>query len=146
MEDSQGIGQIQMFLKHWRTPGHASDLTKIAIAWWQFVSGTSRPIMEDMSKLAIDDGKSESKLIRSLRGYLRAIGATIEVDRNILPPLQRENDAYLMDLVNASNMRPSRKYYANLVRMSLQVSLVSDLCQADGINTDRTMWLLLIHI
>ena len=129
--DSQGIQQIQMLLKHWRTPSIPSHLTKIALSWWQFVSGTSTPILEDHTFLP--QIWKESKYVESIRRYLLSIGATIEVDQKFLPPLQREHDAYFMDLVLASKKyNTTETTYINWCRLHLQVLTVSDMALANG--------------
>ena len=41
-ECEQGLAQIQLFLKHWRTGGIAGKLLKISVAWAQLLSGSGK--------------------------------------------------------------------------------------------------------
>jgi hypothetical protein len=137
--DSQGLQQIQMVVKHWRTPGVPCDLTKVSLAWWQFVAGTSIPIMEDHRFLP--QIWKESKLIESIRQYLLSIDATIEFNNTYIPPLQREGDAYFMDIVLESGLFTTTEVtYINWCRLFLQVVTVSDMATASGDKLDKAMY------
>lgn len=72
-----------MVMKHWRTPSAACDLTRVSLSWWQFVAGTSIPILED--NRCLPQIWKESKYIESLRQYLISIGGTIEVHKDYPP-------------------------------------------------------------
>jgi len=130
--DSQGLQQIQVVIKHWRTPSAMCDLTRVFLSWWQFVAGTSTPILEDHR--CLPQIWKESKYIESLRQYLISIGATIEVDNDYILPVQRENDAYLMDLVmDSKRFSVTQIAYINWCRLYLQILTVSDMAQANGL-------------
>jgi hypothetical protein len=42
----QGEGQIQLFLKFWRTQSEISQVLRITLAWCQYQAGTSKPVLE----------------------------------------------------------------------------------------------------
>ena len=129
--DCQGVGQLQMILKHLRVPGLPGSLTTICLSWWQFVAGTSTPILEDHTSLPHLD--AESFYFKSIRAYLLRVRGTVEVDQPHVPPLQRENDAYIMDLVlKSGKFNNTEICYINWIRLHLQVVTVSDLAQANG--------------
>ncbi|KAI2490272.1 hypothetical protein MHU86_24293 [Fragilaria crotonensis] len=46
--DQQGIGQVQLFLRHWRNKTTAGRLLRCAVAWAQYCVGTSLPLMENV--------------------------------------------------------------------------------------------------
>ena len=135
--------QIQMFIKHWRTPSNISTLLRICLHWWQFVAGISTPILED-TRIKLPHLDEESKLISSMRHYLGSINAQIEADDPGVPPPQRENDVPFMEAVlNDPNFSTTDKKYTNRIRMFHNVFWVSDIAKADvhyAVNTDSTCW------
>jgi len=134
--DTQTFLQIQQFVKHWRTPGEPGNMLRISMAWWQLVTGTSIPILSDPQQ-QLPHFDCESKYISSLRQALASIHASIELDHSYLPSLQREHDAYFMDLVLASGkFKPFKIPYINLCRLYLQIITVSDFARADGLALD----------
>jgi hypothetical protein len=74
----QGVGQIQLTLKHWRTPTtQTGRLIRIVVHWAQFAVGTGTPFLTDVStKLP----HMEVKWFASLRQYLNHIGGSIELE------------------------------------------------------------------
>ena len=79
MSTLQGEGQIQKFLKHWRTKSDISKLLRIALAWSQHHAGTSIPILEDVHTSL---PWLEARWILSLCEFLKSINAKIEVDQS----------------------------------------------------------------
>jgi hypothetical protein len=83
----------------------------------------------------------ESKWLKSLRHYLFTINGTIELDTNIIQPLQRIHDCYLMDAVLATD-----QFTSNQVRMIhycqlyLQVLTLSDITLANGTHLDPALY------
>jgi hypothetical protein len=95
----QGVGQIQTFLRHWQCSNQPGNLLQIAVAWVQYAIGTG---VSFLTNVASDLPHLESKWLKSLWQYLSTIHGTIEVDGNIVQPLQeRIHDCYLMDAVVA---------------------------------------------
>jgi hypothetical protein len=126
----QGEGQLQHFMKFWRTESDISHMLRIDLAWCQAQAGISIPILENPT---LDLPHLEARWLPSLRNFLADINATIEVDNPYIPPLQRTNDQFIMDHVLSS-----RKFTApeiqqiNYCRLYLRVQLLSDICTIDG--------------
>jgi hypothetical protein len=96
----QGVGQIQTFLQHWRCSKQPGIILQIAVAWVQYAVGTGVSFLTNVTTAL---PHMESKWLKSLRHYLFTINGTIEVDTNIVQPLQRIHDCYLMDAVLATD-------------------------------------------
>ncbi len=46
--DQQGIGQVQLFMRHWRQQSTAGRLLRCVVSWAQYCAGTSTPIRISM--------------------------------------------------------------------------------------------------
>jgi hypothetical protein len=133
----QGEGQILQFLTHWRTNTTAGNLLRIAVSWvqlhlgisWFFLANTTTPLPH-----------MPGRWLKSLRHFLSRIDGTLEVDNFFLPPTQRANDVYIMDMILSSNQfDPKEICTLNYCRMHLQAVTVGDLCLADGVSLDPAM-------
>jgi hypothetical protein len=130
----QGEGQISMFLKFWRTQTPTSILLRTALAWTQYQSGTGTPLLTDVHP---ELPHLEPRWLPSLRNFLSSINATIELDTNYIPALQRQRDEHIMDrIISSKAFLPVDIKRINYCRMYLQISTVSDMCLADGIHLD----------
>jgi hypothetical protein len=47
--DQQGLGQLSLFLRHWRAQTVAGQLLRSVVAWAQFATGMAFPILEKPS-------------------------------------------------------------------------------------------------
>jgi hypothetical protein len=131
----QGEGQILQFLKYWRTDTPTSRLLRIAVSWCQFQAGTSTPILTNVTTHL---PHLESRWIPSLRQFLCRIQASIELDLTYIPPKQRIHDEHIMDHVISSGKFTNKEItQVNYCRMHLQVTTVSDVCQANGTFIDE---------
>ena len=73
----------------------------------------------------------EVKWFALLWQYLQHIGGSIELDDPGTPPIQRVNDAYIMDVVLASGQFKSAQIQQiNYCRMYLQAVTISDITRA----------------
>jgi len=131
--DIQGMGQLQFFLKFWRSPHtQQGKLLRITLHWAQYSVGTSTPILlhpqQKLPHLA-------SKWITSLRNYLAAIEATIEVDSPGVAPLLREHDSHIMDHA-LQHYGPAAVKRISLCCRYMNVQTVSDIATADGSSID----------
>ena len=99
----QGLGQVMMFLRHWRSTGQPSQMVRIALSWVQLVAGIGKPILQDTTTPLF---YVESKWFASLRTFLNHIQATIMLDNPFVPNLQRENDRHIMDIVAEADFFP----------------------------------------
>jgi hypothetical protein len=75
--DQPGIGQVQLFLKHWTKQSVAGQLLVCLVAWYNYSVGTSRCILEDVHTPL---PHLESKWLASLRTYLASTHTWIEVN------------------------------------------------------------------
>jgi len=132
----QGVGQIILFLRHWRMGTQPGTMLNIAVAWAQYAVGTGVSFLEDTTtKLP----HLPVKWLKSLRGYLHNIHGSLQLDRHGVLPLQREHDAYLMDLVIASPIFTETQIkQVNYCRTYLQVLTLSDISLPDGAHIDPT--------
>eukprot|EP00980_Cylindrotheca_fusiformis_P027515 scaffold20799_cov73-Cylindrotheca_fusiformis.AAC.4 len=112
-------------MKHWRSYSYIGSLLRCTLAWAQLNAGVSIPILMIPSlRLA----HFESKFIQSLRQYLATIDASIEVDTPFVPPCQRENDFYLMDVAtSAADFSVQDLCRLNYCRLFLQAVTASDI-------------------
>ena len=99
--DQQGIGQVQTFMKHWRTNSVAGRLMKILLAWTNYSVGMGTSCLEDVTTPM---PHLEAKWLTSLRRYLAKLDASLQIDNVGIPPLEREHDCYIMDQCIQSSM------------------------------------------
>jgi len=134
--DLQGYGQVQHFLKFWRTPWTQPGRTlRIAAQWAQVNAGTSIFILSDVNtKLP----HLESKWMASLREYLASVHGSIEIDHKpIVPPLQRQHDQYIMDtVIQSGKFGPKDTKRVNCCRLYLNAITISDIATATGDRID----------
>lgn len=112
-------------------------MLQCALSWLQVSAGVSYSILErtDTSLPHL-----ESKWIASLRQFLASLDATIQLDHPHVPQLQRERDAYIMDLILESDkFTPAEIRRLNYCRLYLQAITISDLAHATGIDLDLSM-------
>lgn len=126
----QGEGQIMHFLKHWRTNTEISRTLRIALAWCQWQAGTSISILSDVTSPL---PHVEARWIPSLRSALRTFRCTFTLDQDFVTPIERGNDAFLMDIAVSSNLFSSQELKKiNYCRLYLHVATISELFNASG--------------
>jgi hypothetical protein len=77
----------------------------------------------------------------SMRDFLTATQSTIELLDHSVAKLQREQDAFLMDIVlRDKRFRPAQIRRINFCRLYLKVLLISDICTATGDSIDPDMY------
>jgi hypothetical protein len=86
----QGLLQIKLFLKHWRTQHIAGQLLRIAVSWAQLVSGVGT------SKI-VDTFRPLPQWFTSLQQFLQSTNAAITLDQDCVIPVQRQHDIHLID-------------------------------------------------
>jgi hypothetical protein len=134
----QGIGQIQTFLRRWRCSKQPGQLLHIAVAWVQYATSNGVSFLTDVSTAL---PHMESKWLKSLRQFLYTINGTIEVDCNIIQPLQRIHDCYLMDSVLAHDQfTPKQVCLVHYCRVYLQVLTLSDITLANGTHLNPALY------
>ena len=133
----QGIGQLLMFLKHWRSPGQASSLSRVALSWAQFQIGTGTSFLADCTTPL---PHMEALWFASMRTFLQCIDGRIELDNDYILPIQRVHDLFLMDAVLQCKYFTSEEItQINYCRLYLQAITLSDLTKADGKRLDPHM-------
>lgn len=131
----QGIGQTAYFLRHWRNQSSVGKLLKCAVAWAQFSSGTSFSILERVEEPL---PHLESKWLTSLRTFLASISASLQLDDPCIPPLQREHDQYLMDMIiKSGRYTPLEIRKLNYCRLYLQAVTLADISKPNGQDLDQ---------
>jgi exonuclease III len=132
----QGIGQLKLFMRHWRLQTTTGKLFRVALSWFQLAVGVSHSILEQPHALL---PHLESKWLASLRTFMSINDITLQLDDPMIPPLQRVHDAHIMDIV-----LQSKKYTAseirriNYCRLFLQAVTLSDLATVDGQYVDAS--------
>ncbi len=79
----QGIGQVSLFIKHWRMNSTAGKLLRIAVGWFQQQVRTSYSILERVNTPL---PHLESKWLLSLREFLSSIESSSNWMTQIFPP------------------------------------------------------------
>ena len=135
----QGLGQILLFMKHWRSETPAGNLLRVALSWAQAQTGVSFPIMSlpIMSRPMVVLPHLEAKWLGSLREFLATLNVQLQVDAPDTPRLQRAHDANIMDVVMASERyTPSEIRRINYCRLYLKATTLADLATVGGIRLD----------
>jgi hypothetical protein len=137
--DDQGYGQIRLFMKFWRSPSSKpGKLLRIVFAWAQRCAGIGTSILEDVST---ELPHLEAKWFASLRKFLKAVNGTIQICDPPIPPLQRQNDEFLMDVaIRSKKFKGAALRRINYCRMHLNVLFVSDVVTPCGICLDPQMY------
>jgi hypothetical protein len=75
--------------------------------------------------------------LKALRLFLSRIKGSLELDKTYLPPIERDDDSYIMDLVlHAGCFTASETCQINHCRMYLQAITLADIVLADGYTLD----------
>jgi hypothetical protein len=128
---AQGIDQICLFVKSWRANNIAGQFLRVALAWAQHNLGVGTPILLENPTIPIP--YLETQWISSLRTALISLGCKIQVDYSSIYPLQRQHDAHLMDVFRERcTFKPKELKSLNQCQLFLQVTVVSDICDASG--------------
>lgn len=104
------------------------------MAWLQLSLGVSSPVLEHTSK---ELPHMEALWVGSMRQSLASTKTIIQLDQSYIPPRQRENDVYVMDLILESNhYTPNEIRTLNYCRLSADIVTVSDLTLPCGTQMD----------
>jgi hypothetical protein len=125
----QGEGLIQQFLKHWRTNTMISRMLRIDLAWSQWQSGLSRPIL---TATATPLPYLECRWLRSLHIFLQYSKSQLLVHQPFTQPIEWIGDFHIMDYAIRSGLFDEEAIrLINYCRLYLHVTNVSDLLNAD---------------
>jgi hypothetical protein len=120
-----------MVLKHLRIPGQAQTLLRIALSWSQLASGVGFPILEfpDQAISTLED-----PFLQGIRSGLSHLHASIRLHDNLVRPLSRQGDFYIMERLEAfGNFSTSESRRVNYCRIYLGAYLASDIISPDGL-------------
>ncbi len=81
----QGLGHLNLLIRHWRTGSVAGRLLHIAVAWFQSQTGVSYSIVERVDTAL---PHVESKWLCSLRNFMCSIKVLLCLDSSGIPALQ----------------------------------------------------------
>jgi hypothetical protein len=95
----QGIGQVEMLVRHLRAKSTQGTLIRITLAWWKLVVGVvSSPLLETTSTSI---PHLAPPWMSSMHSFLTQMDASIHIEGLIatLPQPLRENDDCIMDVI-----------------------------------------------
>jgi hypothetical protein len=126
----QDVGQIQNFLKHWRTNSQVSKILRTAVSWYQHNTGIGFALF---LKPSIPIDYSDARYLPSLRQFLSTINGHLELYNAYIVPLQRQGDHHIMDTVRQRNQFTASELRSlNYCRLSLHVTTDADITNAAG--------------
>ena len=129
LQTGKYFSQIQLVLRHLRTPGQPGTLARINFNRIQHVAGVSYPIFEHPTRPL---PHLEGTWLPTFRSLLASINASLEISElRILPP-QRDRDRYIMDIALSYSFSDRELRFINYCRYFFQSLTVSDLCTACG--------------
>ncbi|KAI2507027.1 hypothetical protein MHU86_7412 [Fragilaria crotonensis] len=132
----QGVAQVMMFVRQWRTNSIAGKLLRIAVSWFQSQVGVSFSFLEQVHTPL---PHLESKWLHSLRVFLASINAKLRLDTPYIPKLQRLHDFCIMEAIQTSGrFTPTEVCRLNYCRLYLKAMTVSDLSSIDGRVLDKS--------
>jgi hypothetical protein len=135
----QGAGQIDYFLKFWRTDCEAGSLLCIALSWNQLMAGVSWPILQNVTAPL---PHLETNWLPSLQNFLYSIDSDIELDTPFTYPIQRKHDFHIMNSVlKSGRFKPREVRMLNYCQLFLGATTVSNIATTDGKEVDQTMFL-----
>ena len=130
----QGVRQTVYFLRQWRLNSCVGRLLKCSIAWLQLSVGVSYPVLEQPARPL---PHMESLWLASMRQFLALTNTAIQLDDPCLPALQRENDAYIMDMIlHCNHYTPNEIKKLNYCRLHANITLLSDCVTPCGTKFD----------
>ena len=131
----QGIAAIKQFIGHVRAEDELGDLMLILLDHLQLRAGTSWPILSNCSveiphlhKLS----KEPYDWILAIRSFLHTCDGSMEVADAWVPPLQREGDVHIMDVLNDGTATAAELSLANEFRMHKRVVTLADIVDVSG--------------
>ena len=134
----RGIAQVYHFLACIRSEGVQHQLAKIMVSWGQFLAGTGVPILEDVHTLL--PHMDPMQWLPQMRSFLSTVDCRVELEQTFVPDLQREHDAYLMDLALTYTSSPTDLKLINACRIYLGVTFVSDVATPEGSSLTRAAY------
>jgi hypothetical protein len=130
--DDQGLGQLLLFIGHLKLEDDTGKLILSTLSHIQLYIGSSRSFFSLPTKTY---GRLlEPNWITSIWSYIESANLTLEIEQLWLPKPSREGDAMIMDLATQFNLSVVQIKQLNNCRLYLQVLMLSDITEADGIH------------
>ena len=126
----QGVGQVQLFLKHWRTNSPISKVLCIDVAWSKWQEGFGHSILGEPQ---VSLPWLECRWLRSLPNFLAHCDGRIHLDHSFVVQPEREGDIFIMEyaqqcrLFNTAELR-----FINYCQLYLHITTVSELFNTAG--------------
>ena len=134
----QGEGQVNLFIKHWRTNTVISQMLRMTLAWAQWNAGISEPILNAPT---IPLPHLEARWISSLRQSLTDAQMNILHDTQYTVTPEREGDQHLMNwIINKGCYDSIQIHILNCCRLHLNVTTISELFDEYGKNIQPHMF------
>lgn len=131
LHTEQGIFQIESLVKCLRSHGLPQKLAEILISWAQLITGTRVSLLDDVSTPL--PHLEPMKWLPVIRFHLHKMGSRLILTKTFVPPLQRVNACFLMDVIlNSAIFTPHQLKIFNACRLYLGVTLLSDITTSSG--------------
>ena len=133
----QGALQLAYFLRHWRLQSQVGKMLQCTVHWMHLSVGVSYSILENPT---VQLPHLESKWIASMRDFMARHQLYMQLDNPGIPPLQREHDQHIMDLLIGSNHYTATEIRKlNYCRLYLRAVTLSDLALPCGTAIDSNL-------
>jgi hypothetical protein len=124
----QGAQNLVNFTRSMSAEHETHNAMKIAYLWWRFNDGRGQcPLQDTQSTYTISD----SIWFTELKQFIQQYKLQIIMD-DIMYPLLRQNDRYIMDLVHQQSYSNKIVSNINQCRLYLHVITMSDIVTIDG--------------
>ena len=125
---------MKQVLHLWRTDNYVSTVLVVALAWYQFHSGMSYPLLQYPNRKA---PPSDARWLPRLREYLADIGGSIRLDNPQILPLLRTNDRAIMDVAIQVTQDEDHLRRINHCRLYINAFSIADITNVNGDRLDE---------
>ena len=125
---------LMTFISLWRTDNYVSTVLVVALAWYQFHSGMSYPLLQYPNRKA---PPSDARWLPRLREYLADIGGSIRLDNPQILPLLRTNDRAIMDVAIQVTQDEDHLRRINHCRLYINAFSIADITNVNGDRLDE---------
>lgn len=128
--DLHGQEKLQFFMMHIRNDDTTGKLLNISLKYTQMQLGIDQPFLttdyEEYSYLG------QATWITHMWEYVSSRGIQVDLTEPGIIPMQRQNDAYIMNIVHNSTLSKRECVIVNKVRIALQLLHLSDIVDGTG--------------
>jgi hypothetical protein len=134
----QGIGQVQLLVRHLQAASPQGVLMRISLFWWQLVVGVSFSLLGQTST---EIPHPAMHWLLSLREFLKTIDTSIHTAGLSLSDPLRESDVCIMDVIHPlPSLTKAQLRAFNRYRIFFGVHYVSEITTADGRQLCHDAW------